>query len=68
MWAEMMASPKIILKGIMMAKDALLTIEHGADGIVACNHGGHQLDSASSTIEALPEIEEAFRCHISGHS
>lgn len=70
-WAETMAwlrsltSLKIILlKGIMTAEDALLAMEHGADAIVVSNHGDRQLDSVSSTIEALPEIVEAVRGRI----
>lgn len=47
---------KIILKGIMTPEDASLAIQHGVDGIIVSNHGGRQLDAASSTIEALPAI------------
>ncbi|TJY44574.1 alpha-hydroxy-acid oxidizing protein [Cohnella pontilimi] len=46
----------ILLKGITHPHDALLAIEHGADGIIVSNHGGRQLDGAIGTIEALPEI------------
>lgn len=60
-WLRSQTSLKIILKGIMTAEDALLAIEHGADGIVVSNHGGRQLDSVSSTIEALPEVVAAVR-------
>ena len=38
--------------------DALLAADHGADGIVVSNHGGRQLDSVLSGIEALPPIVE----------
>ncbi len=31
----------------------------GVDGIVISNHGGRQLDGATSAIEALPEIARA---------
>ncbi|KAL2006638.1 hypothetical protein VTN00DRAFT_9306 [Thermoascus crustaceus] len=44
--------------------NALLAMEHGANAIVASNHGGRQLDSVSSTIQALPEIVEAVRDRI----
>ncbi|GAD98373.1 peroxisomal (S)-2-hydroxy-acid oxidase [Paecilomyces variotii No. 5] len=60
-WLRSQTSLKIILKGIMTAEDALLAIEHGADGIVVSNHGGRQLDSVSSTIETLPEVVAAVR-------
>jgi (S)-2-hydroxy-acid oxidase len=51
---------KIILKGIMTHEDAVLAVNHGADAIVVSNHGGRQLDEASSTIEALPIIHAAL--------
>ncbi|WP_276352316.1 alpha-hydroxy-acid oxidizing protein [Cohnella caldifontis] len=49
----------LLLKGITHPADALLAMEHGADGIVVSNHGGRQLDGAIGTIEALPEVAEA---------
>ncbi|KAJ5690038.1 hypothetical protein N7462_004430 [Penicillium macrosclerotiorum] len=50
---------KIILKGIMAPEDALLAVEYGADAIIVSNHGGRQLDSVPSTIQALPAVVEA---------
>lgn len=55
---------KIILKGVMTAEDAALAVEHGADGIIVSNHGGRQLSSTYSTIEALPEVVEAVQDRI----
>ncbi|KAE8370446.1 FMN-dependent dehydrogenase [Aspergillus caelatus] len=52
---------KIILKGIMTGEDAFLAVQHKVDGIIVSNHGGRQLDSASSTIEALPEVADAVQ-------
>ncbi|CAH0034630.1 unnamed protein product [Clonostachys rhizophaga] len=52
-------SMKIILKGIMTAEDAALSVQSGADAIIVSNHGGRQLDETCSTIEALPEVSEA---------
>ena len=49
----------MLLKGIMRPDDAVRAVEHGIDGIIVSNHGGRQLDHASSTIEALPAIAEA---------
>jgi len=46
----------IIIKGIMNSEDAKAAIDSGADGIVISNHGGRQLDGASSTINQLPSI------------
>ncbi|CAG9946132.1 unnamed protein product [Clonostachys rosea f. rosea IK726] len=52
-------SMKIILKGIMTAEDAALSVQYGADAIIVSNHGGRQLDETCSTIEALPEVSGA---------
>jgi isopentenyl diphosphate isomerase/L-lactate dehydrogenase-like FMN-dependent dehydrogenase len=49
----------LLVKGILTAEDALLSVEHGAAGIVVSNHGGRQLDGVSATIDALPEVVEA---------
>lgn len=49
----------IVIKGILDAEDAKRACEAGADGIVVSNHGGRQLDSAPSSIRALPAIAEA---------
>ncbi len=49
----------VLVKGVLRADDALKAIRHGANGIVVSNHGGRQLDTAVSAIEALPAIVEA---------
>ncbi|WP_043802264.1 alpha-hydroxy acid oxidase [Deinococcus gobiensis] len=48
----------IVLKGILTAEDAALAVAHGAHVWVS-NHGGRQLDTAVSALEALPEIADA---------
>ncbi|HEY6286857.1 MAG TPA: alpha-hydroxy acid oxidase [Ktedonobacteraceae bacterium] len=65
-WLRSITSLPILLKGILTAEDALLAIEHGMDGIIVSNHGGRQLDTALSSIEALPEIVRAVagRCEV----
>ena len=50
---------KVILKGILDAEDAKQAVNVGADAIVVSNHGGRQLDSAASSITALPAIVDA---------
>ena len=50
---------KLILKGVLDAGDARLAVNSGADAIIVSNHGGRQLDSASSSIAALPAIVDA---------
>ncbi len=49
---------KLILKGILDEEDAYFAKRSGADAIVVSNHGGRQLDGASSTISVLPNIVE----------
>ena len=47
------------MKGILTSEDAILSVEHGAAGVVVSNHGGRQLDGVAATIDALPEVVEA---------
>ena len=49
----------LIVKGILRAEDAVAAVDHGADGVVVSNHGGRCMDSAISTIEALPAVAAA---------
>jgi 4-hydroxymandelate oxidase len=53
------AGVPLLVKGVLTAEDALLSVEHGAAGIVVSNHGGRQLDGVAATIDALPEVVEA---------
>ena len=57
---------KLIVKGIMDPVDARRVVDLGADALVVSNHGGRQLDSAASTIAALPRVVEAVggRCEV----
>jgi 4-hydroxymandelate oxidase len=55
-WLRGITRLPIILKGILRGDDAELAVEHGASGIVVSNHGGRQLDTAISSIEALPDV------------
>lgn len=54
---------KVVLKGILDVEDAKQAAALGADAIVVSNHGGRQLDGASSSIRMLSEIVDAV-----GHS
>jgi len=57
---------KLILKGILDAEDAKLAVATGADALIVSNHGGRQLDGATSTIAALPRVVDAVqgRCEV----
>jgi len=52
---------KLVLKGILDVRDARLSVDSGADGIVVSNHGGRQLDDTVSPLRVLPGIVEACR-------
>lgn len=49
-------SMKVMLKGIVTAEDAELSLRNGVDGVLVSNHGGRSEESGRSTIEALPEV------------
>jgi isopentenyl diphosphate isomerase/L-lactate dehydrogenase-like FMN-dependent dehydrogenase len=55
------AKVPVLIKGILTAEDARLAVENGAAGIVVSNHGARYLDTAPSTIEALPDIVDAVQ-------
>jgi (S)-mandelate dehydrogenase len=57
---------RLLLKGVLRADDALRAAALGVDGVVLSNHGGRQLDSAISGVEALPEVVAAVggRCAV----
>lgn len=58
-WIKERWGGKLVLKGIMDAQDARLATDCGVDALVVSNHGGRQLDSAPSSISALPHIVDA---------
>jgi 4-hydroxymandelate oxidase len=49
----------MLIKGVLTAEDARLSVERGLDGIIVSNHGGRSLDYGPSTLEVLPEIAAA---------
>ena len=51
---------KLVVKGVMSQQDALKIKNEGADAIQVSNHGGRQLESATSAINALPLIRETL--------
>jgi L-lactate dehydrogenase (cytochrome) len=65
-WVRSRWPGKLILKGILDAEDARLACDTGVDALVVSNHGGRQLDGATSTIAALPGVVEAVadRCEV----
>ena len=51
---------KLVVKGIVNEEDCEKVVRLGADGIIASNHGGRQLDAGQSTIEPLPDLAKNY--------
>ncbi|MDQ7024210.1 MAG: alpha-hydroxy acid oxidase [Anaerolineae bacterium] len=49
----------VLIKGILRPDDAERAVASGASGIIVSNHGGRQLDTVVTGIEALPYVVEA---------
>jgi 4-hydroxymandelate oxidase len=60
-WLRGITKLPILVKGILRPDDALLSLDHGASGVIVSNHGGRQLDTVPPSIDALPAIAEALR-------
>ena len=58
-WIASLWPGKLILKGILDVEDGRIAAKTGAKALVVSNHGGRQLDGASSSISALPKIVDA---------
>jgi L-lactate dehydrogenase (cytochrome) len=50
---------RIVVKGVLDARDARIAVDRGADGLVVSNHGGRQLDGAIAPLRVLPEVVAA---------
>jgi len=57
-WLLSFARTPVLLKGVLDAEDAEMSVKAGVAGIMVSNHGGRNLDTAPATAEALPEISE----------
>ena len=51
---------KLVVKGIVNEEDCEKVHRLGADGIIASNHGGRQLDAGQSTIRPIPSLAESY--------
>jgi L-lactate dehydrogenase (cytochrome) len=58
-WLRELWTGPIVIKGIQTVEDARLVADAGADAIIISNHGGRQLDRASTPLEQLPAIAAA---------
>jgi isopentenyl diphosphate isomerase/L-lactate dehydrogenase-like FMN-dependent dehydrogenase len=63
-WLRKQTRLPLLLKGILHPDDALLAIEHGADGIIVSNHGGRQVDGSIAALDALPLVRKAVKKRI----
>ena len=57
-WLRSRTDLPILVKGVLTAEDARLSLEHGVDGIVVSNHGGRQVDGAVASLDALVEVRD----------
>jgi lactate 2-monooxygenase len=57
-WLRARTALPILVKGVLTAEDARLSVEQGVDGIVVSNHGGRQVDGAVASLDALVEVRE----------
>lgn len=55
-WLRARTDLPILVKGVLTAEDARLSLEHGVEGIVVSNHGGRQVDGAVASLDALVEV------------
>ena len=58
-WIRSITPMPLVIKGIQTAEDARLCVEHGVNGLIVSNHGGHALEGTVGTIEMLPEVVNA---------
>jgi 4-hydroxymandelate oxidase len=58
-WLRSVTDLPVVVKGVLHPGDARLAVEHGVAAIIVSNHGGRQLDTAVTALEALPAIADA---------
>ena len=58
-WLRSLTDLPLVLKGIRVAEDARLAVEHGVNAIMVSTHGGRRFDDTMSSIEMVPEIVAA---------
>ncbi|MBY8889061.1 alpha-hydroxy-acid oxidizing protein [Streptomyces sp. PTM05] len=65
-WLRSRTRLPIVLKGVLSAADAARAADLGVDALIVSNHGGRQLDGASATLDALPDVVRAVagRCPV----
>ncbi|WP_144630958.1 alpha-hydroxy acid oxidase [Bordetella genomosp. 13] len=62
-WLKKQWGGRLVVKGILDPDDARRAVDAGADALIVSNHGGRQLDGASSSIRELPAVVRAVGDH-----
>ena len=63
-WLISLTPLPVWVKGILRGDDAKRALDCGVAGIIVSNHGGRQLDTAVTSIDALPEVVAAVGTHM----
>lgn len=63
-WLRDAWSGPLLVKGVLTVDDARAVMDAGVDGVIISNHGGRQLDRASTPIEQLPAIVDAVGAQV----
>ena len=58
-WLRSLTDLPLVLKGVRVAEDARMAVEHGVNAILVSTHGGRRFDDTMSSIEMVPEIVAA---------
>ena len=59
-WLRSQWAGRLVIKGVQRGEECDQLVDLGADAVIVSNHGGRHLDTARSTIEALPEVVAAI--------
>jgi L-lactate dehydrogenase (cytochrome) len=58
-WLRSVWDGPLVVKGVLTVEDARAVVDAGADALVVSNHGGRQLDRATTPLEVLPAVVDA---------
>lgn len=59
-WVAEQWPGNLVVKGIQTVEDAVRVSQAGADAIVLSNHGGRQLDRATTPLRILADVRQAL--------
>ena len=62
-WLRQTWGGPLVVKGVLSGREAKRVVDAGADAVVVSNHGGRQLDRASTPLEVLPEVVQSVGPH-----